>query len=164
MTLPGGFTARRERDELVLARPKPQGLSPPLPPVVLRIQGETRFAGYRIEASVLDAAELTTGQIKGDKSPFCEYLDLDRVRLPVTVRPRRAGDKFRPLGLDGETKLGKFLTAAKAPRELRDHILVFADQDRIVWVCPIRIGQPVKVTGETRRVLKIEVLLNGGNE
>jgi len=164
MTLPGGFTARRERDELVLARPKPQGLSPSLPPVVLRIQGETRFAGYRIEASVLDAAELTTGQIKGDKSPFCEYLDLDRVRLPVTVRPRRAGDKFRPLGLDGETKLGKFLTAAKTPRELRERILVFADQDRIVWVCPIRIGQPVKVTGETRRVLKIEVLLNGGNE
>jgi len=164
MTLPGGFTARRERDEVVLARPKPQGLSPPLPSVVLRIQGETRFAGYRIEASVLDAAEIKTVQIKGDKSPFCEYLDLDHVTRPVVIRPRRAGDRFRPLGMNGEKKLGKFLTAAKTPRELREHILIFADPEKILWVCPIRIAEPAKVTGETRHVLKIEVLHNGGNE
>lgn len=102
------------------------------------------------------------GQIKRDKNPFCEYLDLGRVRPPVTVRPRRAGDRFWPLGLKNEKKLGKFLTTAKAPRELREHILVFADPEKIVWVCPIRIGEPVKVTEETRRILMLRVVPNSG--
>lgn len=169
LTLPGGFTARREGERIVLSRPAPRvpevGLVlSPAAPVALRVPGETRFASRRIETKVLDAEELDLGQIKRDKSPFCEYLDLDRVRQPVTVRPRRPGDRFRPLGLDGEKKLGKFLTAAKTPPELREQILVFADQEKIIWVCPIRIGEPVKVTGQTRRILLLKVAQNGGIE
>jgi len=161
LALPAGFTARREREVIILARPAPRprrvGLAPPSPSITLRIPGETQFAGYRIEARVLDARALNMGRIKGDKSPFCECLDLDRVRQPVTVRTRRAGDTFRPLGLDREKKLGKFLTTAKAPRELREHILVFADQEKIIWVCPVRIADPARVTDETQRILMLKV-------
>jgi tRNA(Ile)-lysidine synthase len=162
LVLPGGFTARRERETVVLAKPalRPRGveLGPPSPSVTLRVPGVTQFADYRIEVTVLDARELDVSKIKGDKSPFREYLDLDRVQEPVTVRFRRAGDRFRPLGLTSEKKLGKFLTTAKAPRPLREHALVFADQEKIIWVCPVRIAEPARVTDKTQRILMLEVV------
>jgi len=170
LTLPGGFVAQRDREGIILSRSapcaSPVGLAPPPPsePLALRIPGQTQFGGCRIEASILDAVDLKTSQIEGDKSPLCEYFDLDRMRQPVVVRPRRAGDRFRPLGLDGEKKLGKFLTAAKVPREVRERIMVFADREKVIWVCPVRIGEPAKVTGETRRILLLNVVQTGGNE
>jgi tRNA(Ile)-lysidine synthase len=166
VALPGGFTARREGETVLLSRraPRPRrvGLAPPLPSLELSVPGESRFAGYRIEATVLDAAEFKGGQINGDQGPFHEYFDLDCVRQPVVVRSRRAGDRFRPLGLAGEKKLGKFLTTAKAPRELREHILVFADQEKIIWICPVRIAEPVKVTERTRRILVLKANVEPG--
>ena len=62
------------------------------------------------------------------------------------MRPRQAGDRFQPLGLDAAKKVGKFLTTARVPRELRERTMVFADQEKIIWVCPVRIAEPVKVT------------------
>jgi tRNA(Ile)-lysidine synthase len=161
LALPGGFTARRACEEVLLSGPAPQprrvGLAPPLSSIMLRIPGRTRFAGWRIEARVLNAAELNLGQVKGGKSPFCEYFDLDRVKEPVVVRPRRAGDRFRPLGMDHEKRLGKFLTTAKVSQDLRQRIVVVADQEKIIWVCPIRIGESAKVTPETRHILMLTV-------
>ncbi len=164
LALPGGFFARREHETIFLARsaPRPHRIGPaaPSPSAVLLIPGETHFADCRIGARVLDAGEFNLEKIKGDKSPFCEYLDLDRVRQPVTVRFRQAGDKFQPLGLAGAKKLGKFLTSAKTSRRMREHVLVFTDQDEIIWVCPVRIAEPARVTDQTRQILKLEVIQN----
>jgi tRNA(Ile)-lysidine synthase len=124
---------------------------------MLQVPGETRFSDYRIEAGILEAAQLEIEQIKRDKSPFCEYLDLDRLRQPVVARMRRTGDRFLPLGAENEKRLGKFLTTAKVPQRLRQRLLIFADAEKILWVCPVRIAESVKVTGQTRRVLRLKV-------
>jgi len=170
--LPGGFAARREYEKVILTGPEQDtraagGASASCQitenrphdggAVPLRIPGQTQFAGRRIEASILDRESLSTGQIKSDKSRFCEYLDFDRVRQPVVVRSRCAADRFWPLGLAAEKKLGKFLTTAKVPREVRANILVFADRERIVWVCPVRIAETAKVTEQTQRVLMLKL-------
>jgi tRNA(Ile)-lysidine synthase len=172
ITLPEGFTARREYEKVIFTAPRqdarPAGLASASRQITesrpydgegmpLQIPGQTQFAGWRIEASILDRETLSAGQIKGDKSPFCEYFDFDRIRQPVVVRFRCAADRFWPLGLAGEKKLGKFLTAAKVPREVRADILVFADRERIVWVCPVRIAETAKVTEQTQRVLMLKV-------
>jgi hypothetical protein len=49
----------------------------------------------------------------------------------------------------GEKKVGKFLTTAKVPRVQRMRILIFADQEKIIWVCPARISEQAKVTPTT---------------
>jgi len=158
VVLPGGFAAHRESDDIILSKPARREHAVKTGPVVLQLPGATQLAGCRIEARILDAAEVTMRRIKEDKSPFCEYLDLDRVKPPVIVRPRQVGDKFHPLGLKDQTKLGKFLTAARVSREVRRQILVFADQEKIIWVCPVRIAEPAKVTDQTRRILMLEVI------
>jgi tRNA(Ile)-lysidine synthase len=153
-SLPSGFAARRERSSLAVYRthsPPAHGES------TLAIPGTTRFAGYEIETQVLRRDEIDLGNIAGDKDPFSEYLDWDRVRPPVVARPRQAGDRFVPLGLEAAKKVGKFLTAARVSRQLREQTIIFADREQILWVCPVRIAEPVKVTDATRQVLALTV-------
>ena len=60
----------------------------------------------------------------------------DGLRLPLAVRSRQPGDRFRPLGMGGrEKKLQDFLVDRKVAREERDSLpLVVDGADRIVWV------------------------------
>jgi tRNA(Ile)-lysidine synthase len=158
VSLPGGFVARPDRGWIVLR--KCSGASQPVvcdQESTLTIPGRTCFAGYEIEAEVLNRGEIDPTKLTADKDPFCEHLDWDRIRPPVVVRPRRPGDRFQPLGLDAVKKVGKFLTAAATPRDVRDRTLLFADREKILWVCPIRMAEPVKITATTRRVLRLTV-------
>lgn len=159
--LPGGCRARREGKRIVLSTVGPTGgttLAAPSPaPMALQMPGTTLFAGREIEARILPRAEVDTARIGADKSCFVEYLDLDQIKQPLIVRTRRLGDRFQPLGQAADKKIGKFLTAARAPRDLREQLLIFADRERIVWACPIRISEQVKVTESTRRVVQLTI-------
>jgi tRNA(Ile)-lysidine synthase len=158
LTLPGGFLACRERDRIVLQpRASESQAEIPTSGVAIRVPGTSDFAGYRIEARIFDGTESEKARIRDDKSPFLEYLDLDRVDRPLIVRARHQGDRFHPLGLAGKKKVGKFLTAAKVPAKLRREILVFEDRGKIVWLCPVRISERVKITEQTRRILALRV-------
>jgi tRNA(Ile)-lysidine synthase len=161
VTLPHGFLARREGEQVILSPERPAcrvGLAPPnSDSTTLPAPGKIRCAGQEIEARVLPRNEMDTAGIGGDKSRFVEYLDLDRVSQPVVVRTRRPGDRFQPLGMTAEKKIGKFLTTAKTPRDLREQILIFADREKIVWVCPIRISEQVKITASTQHILQLTV-------
>jgi len=79
------------------------------------------------------------------------------LKLPLEIRPRKRGDKFWPLGLAGEKRVGKFLTAAKVSQSLRRRLLVVADSEKIIWLCPVRISERAKVTKDTRRVIQIKI-------
>lgn len=167
-SLPAGFTARCTSGRIILSREGPTNssrLAGGWPwdavkwpaPCVLTIPGRTRFAGHEIDARILGRNEIDVTKIAGDKSPFCEYFDWDRISPPVVVRPRQRGDRFQPLGRDAEKRVGKFLTTAKVPRELREQTMVFADREKILWVCPVRIAEPVKIADTTQHVLQLTV-------
>jgi tRNA(Ile)-lysidine synthase len=125
--------------------------------IVLAAPGKTRFAGHEIEARILGRSEMDWGRLKGDKSPALEYLDFDQVKPPLIVRPRRPGDRFQPLGWADEKKVGKFLTTAKMSHDLREHILILADREKIIWVYPVRLSEQVKITDRTQRILQLTI-------
>jgi len=156
--LPGGFVACRQRGTIVLRRSTSSApCAMPSSSLAIQVPGTSDFAGFRIEAGLLECTDSVVKEIKGDKGPFLEYLDLDRVGPSLVVRARRQGDRFVPLGLAAEKKVGKFLTTAKVPDKQRRQMLVFEDHDRIVWVCPVRISEWVKITKQTRRILTLSV-------
>jgi tRNA(Ile)-lysidine synthase len=93
----------------------------------------------------------------GSVPRFVERFDLDKVKPPVTVRFRQEGDRFWPLGLSGQKKVGKFLTAAHLPQEVRAKVLIVADREKIIWVWPIRISQKAKITDETQKILQLQI-------
>ena len=62
------------------------------------------------------------------------------------------------MGFEAEKKIGKFLTAAKVPHHLRRKLLVIEDSEKIIWLCPVRIGEQAKITDETRKVLQLKII------
>lgn len=163
--LPGRFVVQREYGNLVFAR-----VSVAVPAtakqVELKIPGVTKFGSYSIEATILDARRSMLDTRRKTKSriekresriQFVERFGLEKVKLPLVVRFRQAGDKFLPLGLPAEKKLGKFLTAAKVPHEVRSKILIVTDREKIIWVWPIRISEQARITSDTRRILQLQI-------
>ena len=157
--LPAGFAVLRDygkmvfiRDEKTLKPDEQAGKS-----IKVEVPGLTRFGQYSIEATISEFEEGAVEKFKLQKNEFVERFDLDKMKLPLMVRFRKAGDRFWPLGLAGEKKVGKFLTAAKVQQELRRKLLIVADSEKVIWVWPIRISEQAKVTSETRKILQLEI-------
>ena len=123
----------------------------------LEILGQTRFGRYLIETKILEADEDELDKFKAEKNNFIERFDFDKIKPPLFVRFRKPGERFVPLGLDKEKKVGKFLTAARVPQEVRQRLLIVADSKKIIWVWPIRISEQAKVTGGTRKILQLQI-------
>lgn len=82
--------------------------------------------------------------------------DLCRGRL--SIRNRRAGDRFRPVGLEGRKKLQDFFVDRKVRRADRDKVpIVVDDSDRIVWVAGYGIDEAFRVTDPAQAVLLLRL-------
>ena len=166
--LPGGFVVRYEYGKLVFGVIKElQTKEQTSESVKIKVPGQTRFDRYLIEAAVLETDGKAFEKLKLDsclrrndreeRLEFVEWFDLDKVKLPLAVRFRRAGDRFWPLGLVEEKRIGKFLTAAKVPQAIRKKTLIVADGEKIIWLWPIRISEKTKIDGGTQNILQLQV-------
>lgn len=75
-----------------------------------------------------------------------------RIQLPdgapprFTVRNRRRGDRFHPLGLAGSKTLKDFLIDRKIDAELRDRLPLLIWNGEIVWIAGVEVSERFKVT------------------
>ena len=123
----------------------------------VEIPGRTMFERFFIQAIVLERDEVDFEKFKAAKTDSIEWFDLDKTKPPLVLRRRRAGDRFVPLGQSEEKKLGKFLTAQQVPHGIRRDVFVVADEKKIIWVWPVRISEQVRITGDTRKILQLQV-------
>ena len=78
--------------------------------------------------------------------------------LPLAVRNRRPGDRFRPLGAPGRRKLQDVFVDRKVPRNERDRVPVVVDANgRIVWVAGVTIADECRVTAPEAGVVILEL-------
>lgn len=89
------------------------------------------------------------------RDPARAEFDADRVPARLTVRARRAGDRFLPWGGPGERRLKTFLIDAGVPRWERSRIPLLEADGEIIWVAGLRRGQAAPVTKDTRRILEV---------
>jgi tRNA(Ile)-lysidine synthase len=165
LVLPGKIRVQFERGAIIMSPPgKGQDATEALvEPAKLTIPGTTHAGGYEITATIVPAGPFDRDALRRNRTPWRECLDFDLVHPPVVLRTRRCGDRFQPLGMTSEKKLGKFLTAAGVSQEQRDRLLIVCDTERILWVCPVRINHRARITDRTRRVLCLEVTERGVN-
>ena len=72
------------------------------------------------------------------------------VRLPLSVRPWRHGDRFRPLGAPGSAKLQDLFVNRKISMERRGLLpVVCGADDEILWVPGFSPAEHAKVTDQT---------------
>lgn len=160
LELPDGFTAWREYKKLIFSAPQQEGSEEQVstgPTVAIKIPGRTQFANFVIESDMTKYDRDGFEKFKNSKSDFDEWFDADKVTLPLKVRFRSDGDKFVPLGMDNEKKVGQLLTDAQVPQDIRNNVLVVSDAQKIIWVWPIRISEQAKITKETKRLLQLNI-------
>jgi len=157
--LPNRLIVLHEYNNLIFVRTErePESDRPIDESAEVAIPGRTRFGRHLIEATVFDAGLGVGRRFKARKASFVEWFDLDEVKQPAITRFRRAGDKFVPLGLAEEKKVGRFLIASKVPQRIRPRLLIVADSEKIIWLWPIRISDKAKVTSRTRTILQLEI-------
>ena len=140
VSLPGDLVVFREYEWLQKA------LREDLEPVhgrwELGLSGETVIHELRMKFIVGEAGE---------------RFDADALGTGPFVRTWKNGDRFQPLGMTDTKKLQDFFVDEKVPRRQRGHTpLVCAADGRIAWVVGQRIAEPFKVTGRTRRTLRLK--------
>jgi tRNA(Ile)-lysidine synthase len=121
----------------------------------LEVPGTTLFGPWRITSRSLVRTPGDIVNFSRSKTPFVEWFDMDVIDGPIIIRSRLRGDKFHPFGSNSERKIGKFLTAARVPRHVRNDLVVLADSTRIIWVCPLRSSDETRVTEKTTSILEI---------
>ena len=160
--LPGGVLVYRDYGKLVFERCGDERfVGMESEGVKFSVPVTRRFGDYLIEAGVFDVELGSSGGYKAGKTSFVEWFDLDKIKLPLEVRVRRAGDAFVPLGSNSEKKVGKFLTAQRVPRRIRGKVLIVSDAEKVLWVWPIRMSEQVKVTGQTRKIVRLQITAAG---
>jgi tRNA(Ile)-lysidine synthase len=151
LNLPGGSTFLVEYERYLLTLDA-TALSP-LPPLKgefpLKIPGETRLPGWRVEAAIVKREKM------GGEDEFTAYLDLAKSGDRLTVRARKKGDRFQPLGLPQPKKLGEFMIDAKIPQAWRGRVPLVCSGEQILWVVGWRLDERAKVSAETKRVLRL---------
>ncbi len=170
--LPGEFVVSAEYGNLIFSGPvrspllrreslglekKPHSEEQIVESAEVEVPGQTRFDRNLVKADSFKADREEFERFKAEKTNFIERFDSDKIKPPLVVRFRRPGDRFVPLGLGQEKKVGKFLTAARVPQEVRRKLLIVADSEKIIWVWPIRTSEQVKVTGVTRKILQLQI-------
>lgn len=107
--------------------------------------------GVRLEATFV------AGVSPWEDSPQKAFVDADKLERQLTVRLPRAGERFRPLGLNGTKTVMRLLADAKLPPEQRASTPTVLSNNAIVWVVGCRMGDQFKVTPSTRQTVILSV-------
>ena len=87
------------------------------------------------------------------------FFDADTLRLPLSMRHWREGDRFQPLGMEHGTQLVSDYFSdhhVALPDKQRQLLLVDAD-DTILWLVGRRTSHPHRITSGTRQVLQVSL-------
>ncbi|TET54014.1 MAG: tRNA lysidine(34) synthetase TilS [Actinobacteria bacterium] len=121
------------------------------------IKKQTFNPEEEIEVKPIDLLLKTKKVKKCQFSQFITCLDYGKIKPPLTVRGRKPGDRFQPLGIKGTKKLQDFFVDLKVPRHQRDSIAIVEDSEKIIWVVGFEIDERVKVDEKTKSILRIEI-------
>lgn len=80
------------------------------------------------------------------------YLDYSKLKLPLYIREKIDGDRFKPLGLKGTKKLQDFFTDKKIPKHKRSQIPVITDKTgKIVAIGDLTIDDNYKISESNKK-------------
>lgn len=123
--------------------------------VLINTEGRTDIGdGCYVVCNVLD-----TEKVKDiPQNAYTKWLDYDKIKNSLFIRTRRAQDYLYLNGTQGKQKLKNYFINEKIPKEERANVLLLATGNEIIWIIGYRISGRFKVTEQTKRILKIQVI------
>lgn len=151
--LPDGIFVAGERGVLSIRRGKPEARENISFSYTFSVPGEVRIKelGSTLRGEYVD-------QLEKGKDQRVAYLDNAELGKEIVVRSKLPGDRFSPLGIKGTKKLQDFFVDEKIPLEERDRIPIVESGGKIIWVAGRRIDERAKVSGTTRKIVKLQLL------
>jgi tRNA(Ile)-lysidine synthase len=128
-----------------------------------QVSGELTVDGDRLELGngwvlSVEQADVETDRQLPATDNWSAWLDADLTGDRLSVRPRRAGDSFSPLGMNRQTvKMREFYINVKIPRRARAGWPLVCTGEQIAWVPGFRLAHPFRITEKTKRVIKISI-------
>lgn len=117
----------------------------------LRIPGVTIIGNRWIDSDVVEG-----NRIEDPADQCVAYLDLDKVIRP-NITQWKEGDIFYPLGMKGKKKVSDFMIDSKIPLTLKKDVLILKSGGDIAWIVGYRIDDRFKVTGNTKKMLRLQL-------
>lgn len=114
-------------------------------------EGKIEELGWAFRLSAVPRPENLVPQ-----GPLVAHFDPRRVVLPLVVRPPRAGDRLRPLGMEGTKRVRDLLMEARVPRWERARWPLLCDERGIAWVVGVRVSDDHRVMPDATEVLTVE--------
>lgn len=154
LDLPGGWLVERTYTTLRLGAKIQQVLPPAIDKVGLNVPGATiiKALGIKITAELQPSGPVVSGD------ELTALFDFSKLKLPLMVRTRRAGDRFWPLGLQGTKVVKKFLIDCKLPQQSRQQIPLICDQQgQILWLGGLRRSGHAPVDSLTNQILILKI-------
>jgi tRNA(Ile)-lysidine synthase len=128
---------------------------------VIKVPGVTKLVdmNYGVKTEILEIKNGFLEEFKENKTNYEEAVDLDKVCMPLTVRTRKPGDRFQPLGSRGAKKIKAFFIDNKVPVMERDTVPIVTMNGEPIWIVGFRIDDRIRVSDETTNLLimKFEV-------
>ena len=108
----------------------------------------------KIECQQFDIADVDPDIYRNSSnSSYTKWVDCDKIIGNLCVRTRKDGDYMTIK--NGRKLLSDILKDAKIPRSERDSIPLVCDGSHVIWMVGYRISECVKITDDTKEVLKI---------
>ena len=83
-------------------------------------------------------------------------VDADLIRFPLTIRPWKIGDTFKPLGMEGSKKVSDYFIQKKLNRFEKEEVPILVNADgQLIWIVGMRLDNRFKVTENTKKVLTL---------
>ncbi|MEG0590204.1 MAG: tRNA lysidine(34) synthetase TilS [Lachnospiraceae bacterium] len=88
---------------------------------------------------------------------YTKWFDYDIIEKNVKIRTRCPGD-YITIDSQGNTqKLKAYFINEKIPRNMRDHIMLLAEGNHILWVIGHRTSWGYEISGHTKHILEIQI-------
>jgi len=121
--------------------------------LVLNSQNNLKDIGLRVSLNIIN----NKNEMNPKEDNLVKYFDYDKIVGDISLRFRRNGDRFTPLGMKGSKKLKDLFIDLKISKEKRDNIPLIIFGDEIGWVVGYRISDKFKVENHSKTILKIKI-------
>jgi tRNA(Ile)-lysidine synthase len=111
--------------------------------------------GWTIEAKMADQQTLLS-QARENEDGYTAWLDAATLKFPLIIRARQAGERIRPLGLQGHSiKVSDLMINSRLSRRARRDWPLVLSGDEVAWIPGLRLAHPFRVSEETQTGIKL---------
>lgn len=94
-------------------------------------------------------------EVTSPDHPWTAFLDVEALDEPLGLRPRRRGDRMKPLGMGGKhARVSELMINLKIPEAWRDHVPLLTAGATILWLCGRRVSEEARISEATEKVAR----------